>query len=117
MDEVLPPRGASSSGPWLQVHIKIQRLIEVDAPSYFETDMLVSISWEDLRIAATCLDMKPGDSGTDTVCGYNRQPQLEFSTALANDDAPIITDIKTSLYAGAERVRRLFECSVRAWRC
>ena len=62
---------------WIpQVHVKVTRLIEVNAPNYFEVDSLISISWEDPRITVKCTGILPGEAATDTICDLNWKPTV-----------------------------------------
>ncbi|KAL1510363.1 hypothetical protein AB1Y20_006674 [Prymnesium parvum] len=84
----------------VHVHAKLERLISVDAPYFFEADWTFSISWEDSRILVPCFDMKSDHNGYAYLCKINWKPTLLFSNAIAGEDSIAISEERTSLFPG-----------------
>ncbi|KAL3903658.1 MAG: hypothetical protein SGPRY_011587, partial [Prymnesium sp.] len=78
------PQGSDYS---LKVHASLTRLSDVNAPSFFESEWQISLTWEDPRIVASCPDMKDGE---------------EPPYYVVDSDGISITDKRTTLFPGSE---------------
>ena len=104
-----PPVSYAADGSALPVtihmHVRLDRLSQISAPTHFEAELSVAMSWEDSRISADCREIPIIDGKVDTeqaVCRANWIPEFELPTALGNDDAPeLLGDPVLSYYPGS----------------
>ena len=81
-----------------QIHVKVTRLIEVNAPSYFEVDAQISISWEDPRIVVQCTGILPGEAATSSVCDLNWKPTVRRPQVAPRVRSSIASHTRESLF-------------------
>lgn len=83
----------------------LERLIDVQAPNYFEIEYYVNLGWEDRRIFTRCMGaFATDDPDPSDPCSYFWKPTVLLPEALLNDDEPaLVQDFGFTTHVGTEQ--------------
>ena len=89
----------------VHVHVRLDRLSQISAPTHFEAEISVAMAWEDARIHERCFGVPYVDGKLETqneLCRTFWLPELDLPTALGNDDAAeVLGEQIVSFFPGA----------------
>lgn len=81
----------------------LERLVDVQAPNYFEIEYFINLAWEDRRIFTKCSSSLNTEIDPADPCSFYWQPRVLLPTALGNDDEPLLVqDLGLTTHVGAE---------------
>lgn len=81
----------------------LERLVDVNAPNYFEIEYFVNFAWEDRRIFTRCKSVTDEQMDPTDPCSIYWQPRVLLPDALGNDDEPqLVQDLGLTTHVGQE---------------
>jgi hypothetical protein len=85
----------------------LERLLDVQAPNFFEIEYYVNLAWQDRRIFTRCAGVFASDEPDPSdPCSYYWKPTVYMPEALLSDDEPAIVQASAAPGRGARKAYR-----------
>jgi len=98
------PAGFRIGPTQLYVQVILERLIEVQAPNFFEVEYYVNFAWEDNRIFSRCISLTEDDMEPSDPCSYYWKPKVLLPDALLGDEEPqMVQDLGFTTHVGEDQ--------------